>query len=176
MYEYYGTVNEANTYFGYRLYSNAWSGANTTDRTNSLIAATQIIDRLNFAGCKASVYSVKYDSTGNLIDPQPSDSVVRFAYLYQPLEFPRGTDTNVPDEIKMACWEIAYALLDGIDPDLEMENLAVTGQTIAGVRSTYDRNNVQVEHIANGIPSAKAWRLLKPFLRDASAIRLSRIS
>jgi len=176
MYSYYGTVNEANTYFSHRLYSSVWSSANATDRENALIEATQIIDRLNFAGHKAAVYSELYDSDGDLESPAPSDSTLRTAYLSQELEFPRGTDTDVPDAIKMACWEIAYALLDGIDPDMEAENLAVVGQTIASVRTTYDRNNVNVEHIANGVPSAKAWRLLKPFLRDAGAYRMSRVS
>jgi hypothetical protein len=176
LYSYYGTVNEANTYFENRLYSTAWTSSNTTDRTNALIGATQIIDRLNFSGEKATVYDILYDSDGDLVDPAPSDADVRAAYLSQELEFPRGTDTNVPDEIKMACWEIAYALLDGVDPDMEAENLAVIGQTISSVRTTYDRNNVSMAHIANGVPSAKAWRLLKPFLRDFASYRMSRVS
>jgi len=176
MYTYYGTVNEANTYFENRLYSTIWTSANTAEREQSLIGATQIIDRLNFAGEKAAVYAILYDSDGVLVDPAPTDAEVRAAYVSQELEFPRGTDTNIPDEVKMACWEIAYALLDGVDPDMEAENLAVIGQTIASVRTTYDRNNVSMAHIANGVPSAKAWRLLKPFLRDTHGWRMSRVS
>ena len=176
MYTYYGTVNEANTYFSSRLFSTVWTSSNATERENALIGATQIVDRLNFAGEKATVYAVLYDSDGVLISPAPDSDDVRAAYVAQELEFPRGTDANTPDEIKMATWEIAYALLDGIDPDLEAENLSVIGQTIASVRTTYDRNNVSMIHIANGVPSAKAWRLLKPFLRDTGAYRLSRTS
>jgi len=175
MYTYYGTVNEANTYFTNRLYSTAWEYASESDREKALIGATQIVDRLNFAGHKAAVYDITYDSTGNLVSPAPTDAALRTAYTSQELEFPRGTDTEVPDDIKMATWEISYALLDGVDPDMEAENLAVTGQTIASVRTTYDRNNVNIEHIANGVPSAKAWRLLVPFLRDADACKISRV-
>jgi len=176
LYTYYGTVDEANTYFDNRLFSTTWTSANATEREQALIGATQIIDRLNFSGEKAAVYAILYDSDGDLVDPAPTKAEIRAAYLSQELEFPRGTDTNVPDDIKIACWEVAYALLDGIDPDMEAENLAVIGQTISSVRTTYDRNNVSMEHIANGVPSAKAWRLLRPFLRDSHLFKMSRVT
>ena len=115
-----------------------------------------------------------YDEDGNLIDGYDEEDL-RDANLSQELEFPRGTDTVVPDSIKFACWEITHALLDGVDPDLELENLGVVSQGLASVRTTYNRNHTQIEHIKNGIPSAAAWRYLRPFLRDGDAIKFSRV-
>lgn len=173
MYTYYGTVDEADTYFDNRLHEEAWTDASADDRRKALIAATVIIDALNYRGQKAAVYDIMYDSDGILLDV--TDEELRDADWSQDLEFPRDSDVDVPEEIEIACWEIAHALLDGVDPDLELENLGVVSQGIASVRTTYNRNHTQVEHLINGIPSAAAWRYLRPFLRDSSAIKFSRV-
>lgn len=173
MYSYYGTTTEANEYFENRLYEEAWSDASSADRIKALIKASQIIDALNFKGMKAAV-DAYYDEDGNLLDDYTEEDL-READLSQELEFPRGTDTEVPDAIKIACWEITHALLDGVDPDLELENLGVVSQGIASVRTTYNRNHTQIEHLMNGIPSAAAWRYLRPFLRDGDEIQFSRV-
>ena len=60
--------------------------------------------------------------------------------------------------------------------ELELENLGIVSQGYASVRTTFSRTHVPVEHIVNGVPSALAWRLLLPFLRDDDAIRMSRVS
>ncbi len=174
MYTYYGTAGEAATYFGNRLHEEAWTSALAADRTKALIQATRIIDSLNFKGYKAATYAVLFDADGEPIC-DVTDDEIRTAELSQELEFPRGTDIVVPDAIKLACWEVAYMLLDDVDPDIELENLGMVGQGIASVRVTYDRSQVQVEHLLNGVPSATAWRLLLPFLRDDNAVKLSRV-
>lgn len=173
MYTYYGTIDEANTYFSNRLHEEAWTDASTDDRRKALIAATVIIDALNFRGQKATVYDIMFDDDGYLLDV--TDEELRDADWSQDLEFPRDSDVDVPEEIEIACWEIAHALLDGVDPDLELENLGVVSQGIASVRTTYNRNHTQVEHLMNGVPSATAWRHLRPFLRDSDAIKFSRV-
>lgn len=175
MYAYYGTLAEANTYFSYRLHEFAWSDSTVVEREKALIWATRIIDKLNFKGEKAAVYAISYDSDGELIT-SVTQAEIRTADASQELEFPRGTDTDVPDAIKLACWEIAYALLDDIDPDAELENLSVTSQGVASVRSTYNREQTPIEHLINGVPSATAWRFLRPFLRDSVAIVLKRVN
>jgi hypothetical protein len=147
---YYGDIAEANSYFAMRLHEHAWSNSFVADRPKALWAATQVIDALNFKGTKHAAS--------------------------QPLEFPRGTDTEVPEAIRKACYEIAHALLDGKDPELELENLGIVSHGFASARTTYNRNQIPIEHIINGIPSAQAWRLLKPFLRDDEAVKLSRVS
>jgi hypothetical protein len=145
----YATEAEAVLYFSGRLNADAWDDADSYERDKALINATRIIDRLNFKGAKTVATQV--------------------------LQFPRDNDTVVPDDIKSACSEIALALLDGVDPELEFENLNMVSQGYANVRSTYDRN-LPSEHIAAGIPSVSAWRYLKPYLRDVNAVDVSRVS
>lgn len=145
----YCTEAEANTYFSGRLNTDAWDDATTAERSKALIQSTRIIDQLNFKGEKA-------DES-------------------QELQFPRSGDTEVPDDIKCACSEIALALLDGVDPEIEADNLFMVSQGYANVRSTYDRQ-AQAEHSVGGVPSVTAWRYLLPYLRDTRAVDLSRVN
>lgn len=167
---YYGTLVEANDYFDNRLHEHAWYGARTTDRPKALIAATRIIDALNFKGYKNPVYEL-LDA-----DPEATDEEIRAAEASQVLEFPRGPDTEAPEDIRIACYEIAHALLDDKDPDLELENLQVVSQGYESVRTTFSRSQIPIEHLINMVPSASAWRKLRPFLRDEDAIKIARIS
>jgi len=173
MYSYYGSLADANEYFDNRLFEEAWFDAAASDRPKALIKATQIIDALNFKGDKATVYDILYDADGDELDV--TDEEIREAEEAQETEFPRGEDIEIPDAILIACWEIAHALLDGIDPELDVENLGVVSQGYASVRTTYARSQSQVEHLMHGVPSATAWRYLKPFLRDADDVKLSRV-
>lgn len=167
---YYGTLAEANDYFDNRLHETAWYGSSSADRPKALIAATRIIDALNFKGYKHTVYELLED------DPDADDDEIREQEAEQALEFPRGADTEVPEAIRIACYELAHSLLDGRDPELELENLGISSQGYESVRTTYARNQVPIEHIVNGVPNSMAWRLLRPFLRDEDAIRLARVS
>lgn len=163
-------IAEATEYFAQRLHETAWTAASDANREKALIAATQIIDGLNFKGYKHAVYT--------LLDANSAAdaSEIQAAEASQALEFPRGTDTEVPETIRRACYEIAYALLDGKDPELELENLSVESMGYGQVRTGYSRNQVPIEHIINLVPSSVAWRLLRPFLRDGDAVKLSRVS
>jgi len=167
---YYGTVSEADGYFAMRLHEYAWTDALATDRPKALWAATLIVDALNFKGSKSTVYTLLQSNSS------ASESDIRAAEASQPLEFPRGADTDVPEVIRIACYEIAHALLDGKDPELELENLGIVSHGFGSVRTTFNRTQIPIEHIINGIPSPTAWRLLMPFLRDDEAIKLSRVS
>jgi hypothetical protein len=164
--EYYGTLQEANDYFAMRLHETAWTGSDVADRPKALWAATQIIDTLNYKGYKAAVFAVL----------ESSAAVIAEAEASQPLEFPRGADTEVPEAIRRACYEIAHSLLDGKDPELELENLGIISQGYSSVRTTYSRSQVPIEHLINGVPNAMAWRLIRPFLRDGDALVISRTS
>lgn len=145
----YVTEAEMTTYMATKFQHVAYDAANTDQRTRAMAEATRIIDQLNFAG-------EKYDED-------------------QANEFPRGDDTTVPTPIKEATYEIAYALLDGYDPELEQEALGQVQAFFEQVRSKRDPTHVP-EHVANGVPTATAWRLLKPFLRDPHNIRLFRVT
>ncbi len=168
--EIYGTVQEATDYFALRLHSPAWLRSSVADRPKALWASMMILDALNYKGYKSTVYTLLQAT------PLATAAEIRTAEAAQVLEFPRGADTEVPEAIRKASYEIAYALLDGKDPELELENLGITSQGYASVRTTYARNQVPIEHIINGVPSPQAWRWVKPFLRDDDAVKLSRVS
>lgn len=144
----YATLNEALIYFNDRMNSEVWyvTEPNTQDR--ALKTATKIIDRLNFAGSK----------TDELQENQ----------------FPRGSDTDVPQDIKDACCEIAFALVDGVDIEKERENLDMVSQGYGNVRSTYERS-MKPAHILAGVPSIVAWHLLLPYMPDPRVISVTRV-
>lgn len=167
---FYGTLDEADEYFANRLHETAWTDASANDRRKALAAGRGIIDTLNYKGSKHSVHALLQ------ANPFASQDEIRAAEAGQPLEFPRGADTAVPEAIRVAGYEIAYALLDGKDPELELENLAVSAMGYGAVKTSYERSQLPIEHIINLVPSSVAWRLLKPFLRDSDAMRLSRLS
>lgn len=166
----YGTVATGDEYFADRLHEVAWSQSTTDDRRRALVSATRIIDTLSFKGNKSTVYALLTQN------PQSTNAEVRAAEAAQELEFPRGSDTDVPTAILHACYEIAYALLDGIDPQLELEALGITSQGLESVRTTYARNQKPVEHIINGVPSYPAWRLIRPYLRDGREVTVTRVN
>lgn len=146
----YATIAEAQAYFDNRLNTEAWDDATDANKNKALgMATVTIIDRLNFRGEKT--------------DPD------------QELQFPRGDDTVVPQDIKNACAEIALALLDGVDPELEFDNLRMKSQAYGVVRSTYDSDRAP-EHYVAGVPSSIAWRFLKPYLRNVFTVNLDRVS
>lgn len=149
----YDTYDNADLYFVNRLHVAEWTRSTQTEKTTALTEASARIDRLRFAGEKVD------------------DA--------QALEFPRYYDdtTDLIDyaDIKIACYEVAFALLDGVDPDLELENLVVLSRGISSARTTYDREEVP-EHFAAGIPSAYAWSFLRPFLRPSGTVKIHRVS
>jgi hypothetical protein len=134
---FYGTLEEADNYFSTMLEGQRWLYTERLKRLQALVSATKRIDRLNFVGDKAD-----------------ED---------QQLQFPRGTDTAVPVDIRQATFELALALLKGVDPDTEADNLSIVTQAYGGLRSEYDRSFAQ-PNIRAGIPSQTAWNLLYPYL------------
>ena len=145
----YTTEAEGNVFAESYIHTEPWEIATSPLRDKGLKQSTRIIDQLNIRGEK------QVES--------------------QELQFPRKEDTEVPNEVKEACWLIALALLDGVDPEIEFENLQMVAQGYANVRSTYDRD-LPAEHLLAGVPSVTAWRLLKPFLRDRDEMTLLRVS
>lgn len=166
---YYGTLSEANEYFEKRLHEWAWS-ASTSDREKALIAARALIDGLNYKGYKHPVYMLLEANS------EATTAEIQAAEATQANEFPRGADTLVPEDIRIAQYELAHSLLDNKDPELELETLAVVGQTYGGVKTVYQREQVPIEHLINMIPNAVAWRRLRPYLRDGDAVKISRVS
>lgn len=174
---YYGTLEDAQDYFDNRLHEYAWSEATPSDRPKALWAAAQIIDTLSYKGHKHAVWEYLQSlPTPHLWLSKDQEAAIRAAEASQVHEFPRGSDTETPQAILIACYELAYSLLDGKDPEMELQNLGIVSHGFSGARTMYDRNLIPVEHIVNGVPNAYAWRLIRPFLRDDMAFRVIRVS
>lgn len=167
----YITADDAQTYFDGKLNTDAWDEATSAKRAKALVEATNRIDRLQFAGVRTADYTTRLaaHNSGSLFDNRltPSNSG-------QPREFPRDGASTVPDEILAACCEIAYALLDGVDPELEMQNLSTVQHGFAALQETYDPRIVNLA-FKHGIPSITAWNYLVPFLQDPFEVQLRRV-
>jgi len=81
----------------------------------------------------------------------------------------------VPDNINYACYECAFALLDGVDPELEQENLGVSNAAFSSMKTTYSRDIGVPEHFREGIPSAYAWRFLRYYLTKPGSVTIYRV-
>lgn len=145
----YLTTNECNTYLEGKYHNYAWVAATEAARTKAIITAGRLMDSLAYTGEK-------------------TDEA-------QEHQFPRNGDTVIPTDIKNACAEITFHILDGFDAEKELASLSLTSQGFASARSTWDRNIVP-EHLRYGIPSAVAWGILKKQLRDVEAVQLTKVS
>lgn len=146
----YIDVDDAQIFFDRRLNTYAWDNASENDRLKALKMATQRIDRLQFLGTRL-----------DLATPQL-------------LEFPRDFQTIVPQDIEEATCLIAFALLDGVDTEIEDQNLSAITQAFSTARTTYEPS-VRRDYIRNGIPSAEAWQLLLPYLEDPLYISIHKV-
>ena len=144
---FYGSIALADSYFQYKLYTDAWDIATNIEKQSALVEASRAINRLNFLGIK-------------LVDTQD-------------LQFPRDYQTIVPKDIEFATFEIALKLLDGIDPEIERDNLTTNSRGFGSVRVNYDRGSVP-SHIIAGIASSVAWNLLLPYLSDPGDVIIRR--
>jgi hypothetical protein len=165
----YSTVEDANSYFENRLHEYDWSAAPTANKEKALLAATKDVDALVYDGYKTPAYDLLQ------ADPDATDEELEAAADTQLLEFPRGGDADVPDDILFAVYEIAHERLRGRDPGMEIENLTLTSDGIGSTRVTSDRANPPLEHLANGIVSWVAWRYLQPYLANSSSFNVRRI-
>ena len=152
----YISVADANSYFANRLHKLAWNEATSDSKGIALAEATERIDRLRFTGW-----------------PVEDDQANEFPRYYDYAEGAEG-DEEVPEDIEKATAEVALALLDGVDPEFEFENLNVSSNAYSSVRTS---RNTQLTpaHTAAGIPSVLAWRYLLPWLAPDKAIQLVRV-
>ena len=145
----YGTVQDADRYFGVLLHGELWERSTNIRKYKALVTATKQIDTLRFAGRKT-------DET-------------------QTLEFPRFGVTGVPLAIKQATYEEALSLLKGVDPTTEYDNLFVRSRGFGSLRTDYEPQNPP-EHKKAGITSLRSWQLLLPYLKPALDLKLRRES
>ena len=113
------------------------------------------------------------DAWENASDPDKQKALIMSTKAIRALALMDFDET--PQDIKDATCENAYALLDGVDPEMEFENLSMVQQAYAKIRSTYNRD-ISMEHIESGIVSITAWRLIKPYLDVSRTLKFSRVS
>lgn len=144
-------LSDPNNYFSTRLHSSLWFNSSTDDQESALTQADRIIDSFNYIGYKT-------------VSTQSN-------------EWPRiiCKVSQTPNEILYAKYEIAFALLSGIDPENELRSLRVTSRGYSSVRTTYSAADIP-ENIVNGVPSALAWLYLKPFFKTSGTIKIRRVS
>jgi len=145
----YVGLAESNAFFATKINHVPWDEASDDAKTRALYEATRLIDRLNYSGQKNDAEQV--------------------------LEFPRNGDTTIPIDIKNACCEIAFALVDGVDVEIEAQNLTQDQVGFGMARTRHDRSWV-LEAMAHNIPSVVAWSYLKPYLRDRSELKFIRVN
>ena len=147
---YYGTVHEADVFYNTltATRSAVWTASTAVVKRRAIIEATRAIDRLAFKGAKSS-------ST-------------------QPLEFPRASGTT-PVQIEEAAYLLAIKYVPAHDADDDYSRVGVNAEKYHDVSRDYFENSRNITHIASGIPSIEAWRLLMPFLRSPRTIKSIRI-
>ena len=138
---------EADEYFSTRLNTEAWEYATEQEKDRAIHMASRAINNLAYKGNKSSET--------------------------QELQFPRGGDAEIPQDIKQACAELALSLLDGKDADYEFAGLSIASNKIGGVTTT--SNRMLREHIVAGIVSYQSWKLLKKYMVDQNSMTIETV-
>ena len=178
----YGSEAEADKYFRNRLHSTGWFKQSPEDRRKAILAATRVIDALNYSGDKLDPdQGLQFPRTFRRPKTKKrrgfgfglGKNIGSVDICCCPDEDQEPESTEVPCEIVQAAYEIGYEILVNCrDAELELESLGISSQGLSSVRTTYARSQVPIDHIVAGIPSVAAWRLLRPFLSSDDAIRL----
>jgi hypothetical protein len=173
----YGSVAAGDTFFGARLHAYDWDRSTPADKLKALVQASELIDQFDYIGQKATVYTLVQASDEDTDwTTDTNRALIQAAEEAQPLEFPRDADSTVPTEIENATYLIAKALLSGRDPEADLENLAVRQSQYGGVKTTYQREGNNQEHLAHLIPSPQAFNLIRPFFRERDLFDVKRVS
>jgi hypothetical protein len=113
---------------------------------------------------------------------QATDIVNRLNYWGSPLTsevgdnaFPRDWETIVSQEILDAVCLIALALIDGLDPDEDIDGLRQSSTRFEQVSVSYS-DSVVPQHLYAGVPSGTAWQLLAPYLAGVESVNINRVS
>lgn len=154
------TVENADAYFATRSNTTAWSTSTEPVKQNALYDATRFLNQFAYVGRKtATDQEHEWPRYGVIVSGEAWDK-----------------DT-IPNEIKYALYEIAFAIIRGVDPEREIRSLRVVSRGFASVRTTYDPGRIP-EYLQYGCPSAQAWLYLLPFLtrEGTGVVRLHRVN
>lgn len=144
----YVEVEDANEYIeSYKIDRSDWESAPDGNKEIWLNKATRTLDSLVWKGVKA--------------DSEQTNA------------FPRGSETEIPQDIIDATIELAYAYSCGINPDIEFDNLSITSRKLGPVSTTSD-TTIPKAYIIMGVVSMDAYRLIAPYLQSQRLQRLER--
>jgi hypothetical protein len=149
------TVVEGDQHFADRVQTYAWDEATQEQQERALAEATEALNKLRWRGCKTS---------STQANEWPRDDI------------PNMTDGTTPDDIKRACIEIAYSLLNGDFRDERYEDNFVRRESIGGQGATTYNSQSHQPYLAAGIPSMIGWVYLQKYLARTRDIRLIRVS
>ena len=134
----FGSLAGSINYWSNRLEGQLWSVSSKNKLMQALVTATSTLNNLRYAGSMT-------DST-------------------QVLEFPRNGSAVVPIAIQEACYELAMAFLKGVDAETEYAGTFASLRSFGQIETRYDYGMRPPEHIVAGVPSLRAWHLIRPFL------------
>jgi hypothetical protein len=147
----YANIEFANDYFAEVVDKDAWLEADQAKRDAALAQATRTINTLNFIGRKT--------------DPE------------QVNEFPRNDDDEVPQEVSIACCEVALAILRGLDLEAIHGNAGKSSEKVGDASVSYSGDGaLKLLSENSNLPSTTAMRLLNEWLVDPRELDLERIS
>lgn len=175
---YYGSLPDADNYFRYRLDNTKWINANDDRKLAALIMSTRAIDNLDYMGVKLPDSPLAFPRTEDVYNVTKVIQAIQLVEM-GPTFAPDDDESaeaapTIPVEIVQACYENALALLKGVNPDTETDNLDSTSRAYGSLRTTYDRSSPGLHYI-HGIASPTAWRMIQPFLRDTDTVILKRV-
>ena len=91
-------------------------------------------------------------------------------------EFPRSDDTEIPYEVAEACCEVAVALLSGKTLEEIEGSDGIASESVGDASTSYSEDGQRETLNKNGqLPSAQAYRLLRPWLINPRDIHLDRV-
>ncbi len=154
------TPADADSYFATRSNTAAWENADNTTKQNALNDGTRFIDQFSYVGRKT-------DSTQ--VHEWPRYGIIESQVLLD--------KDIVPQRILYALYEIAFAIVRGVDPERELKSINVLSRGFASVRTTYDPGRTP-EYLQYGCPSGMAWLYLLPYLlrEGTGVVRLHRVN
>ena len=122
----------------------------------------------------ATLAAERFPSTAwdNASERDKSKALARASKLIRNLSFSDAYSEEL-DNVVAACFELAYALLDGADPEEEIKAVYQSVNAFDVLR--IGKNDTVHPRILHGIVSQQAWIYLQPYLIDPRTIKLSRI-
>jgi len=149
----YIILTDANAYFDGRLYSDAWTNADNTDREKALIMASKRVDKLCYIGYQKLV-------TQKMQFPRLFDPRNFGIYFTSPLL------PELPQDIADAVCEEALALLDyGNSAHLKNQKLNISSVNI-GIGSTSYNTPAQ-----NALISKEAFKLVSKWTQKGFSVK-----